>query len=68
MISDNILTAKEVAAEFGDFFTENRLRLWRWRGGGPRYSKLGRRCVYRRADVSAWIEANSRSRTGGLKR
>ena len=32
-------------------------------GGGPTYSKLGRKVVYRRADVEAWIEANLHTRT-----
>jgi len=57
------LTPTEVAEEFGDFFSESRLRQWRWRGGGPAYTKCGRRCLYRRADIVAWLEANTRSCT-----
>lgn len=60
-----VLTATEVAAEFGEFLTEVRLRQWRYRGGGPAYTKLGRRCVYRRSDILAWLEANSRVSTRG---
>lgn len=33
------------------------LRYWRHRGTGPRSFKLGRRVMYRRADVDNWIEA-----------
>lgn len=41
----------------------NTLRNWRWRGGGPRFVKLGKRAVrYRRADVDAFIEAGSTSK------
>ena len=32
------------------------LRYWRHVGTGPASAKLGRRVVYRRADVEAWIE------------
>ena len=32
------------------------LRYWRHIGTGPASAKLGRRVVYRRADVEAWIE------------
>lgn len=44
------------------------LRYWRHVGTGPRSFKLGRRVVYRRADLEAWIsaqaEADSRRRAG----
>ncbi|SDY87247.1 DNA binding domain-containing protein, excisionase family [Modestobacter sp. DSM 44400] len=33
------------------------LRYWRHLGCGPRSFRLGRRVVYRRADLLAWIEA-----------
>jgi predicted DNA-binding transcriptional regulator AlpA len=33
------------------------LRYWRHLGTGPRSFRLGRRVVYRLADVRAWIEA-----------
>lgn len=33
------------------------LAYWRHVGGvGPKWAKLGRRVVYRRADVESWIE------------
>ena len=32
------------------------LRYWRHLGTGPRSFRLGRRVVYRLADVHAWIE------------
>lgn len=32
------------------------LRFWRHEGRGPKSAKLGRRIVYREADVLAWID------------
>ena len=34
------------------------LRYWRHLGTGPRSFRLGRRVVYRRGDIDAWIENN----------
>ena len=36
---------------------EATLRFWRHVGTGPPSAKLGRRVVYREADVIAWIDA-----------
>jgi excisionase family DNA binding protein len=33
------------------------LRYWRHMGTGPRSLRLGRRVLYRRDDLRAWIEA-----------
>lgn len=35
------------------------LRIWRVKGCGPRYVKLGRSVKYRRADVAAWLNERS---------
>lgn len=32
------------------------LAYWRHRGEGPRFAKVGKRVLYRRADVLVWIE------------
>ncbi len=34
------------------------LEKWRLTGGGPPFRRLGRRIVYRLADLRAWVEAN----------
>lgn len=39
--------------------TENALAQERWRGDGPRYLKLGRRVLYRAADLAAWLDAHT---------
>lgn len=43
------------------------LRYWRGRGEGPASARVGRRVVYRKADVEAWIAAQfvSDGRRGG---
>jgi predicted DNA-binding transcriptional regulator AlpA len=52
----NSLQAAEVLA-----VTEQCLRKWRCLGTtGPKYSKLGKFVRYRRSDLDAWIEQNSR--------
>lgn len=33
------------------------LAYWRHRGEGPRYAKVGKRVLYRREDVEAWLES-----------
>lgn len=43
--------------------TRRALQNMRWRGGGPRYVKLGRRVLYDRADLEAWIQQNKRGDT-----
>jgi predicted DNA-binding transcriptional regulator AlpA len=35
-------------------------------GTGPRFVKLGRRVLYRRADVLAWIAANTHASTSAV--
>lgn len=36
---------------------EGTLRFWRNRGKGPKSAKVGRRIMYREADVLAWVDA-----------
>lgn len=43
--------------------TLEKLRLY---GGGPPFSKLGRRVVYRVADLDAWLAANLRRSTSDV--
>lgn len=48
-----LLRVDQVSAMTG--VPENTLRYWRHVGTGPRSAKLGRRIVYREADVTDWI-------------
>lgn len=50
-----LLRLSEVAEITG--IPEATLRFWRHQGTGPKSARLGRRVVYREADVQAWIDA-----------
>jgi predicted DNA-binding transcriptional regulator AlpA len=51
----------EAAAHIGlSASTLTKLRVF---GGGPRYIKLGRRVVYDRGDLDAWLDAHKRANT-----
>jgi excisionase family DNA binding protein len=41
------------------------LRYWRHLGSGPRSFRLGRRVLYRRADLRTWIDARADQIIGG---
>jgi predicted DNA-binding transcriptional regulator AlpA len=59
--SQRVLRTRE-AAQYceSSASTFEKLRL---RGGGPVYSKIGRRVVYRVEDLDAWLAANRRVST-----
>ena len=46
--------------------SERTLERWRVEGSGPAFVKAGRKCLYRMADVDAWLSANRRTSTGDL--
>jgi predicted DNA-binding transcriptional regulator AlpA len=50
---DDLLTTAEVAQITRS--PVSTLRYWRHLGTGPHSFRLGRRVVYRRADVAAWL-------------
>jgi predicted DNA-binding transcriptional regulator AlpA len=35
------------------------LAMWRHKGRGPRYLKIGRSCFYRPSDIEAWLDAQA---------
>lgn len=61
------VTTEEVADAFPfwnrDFWTKLRVR-----GGGPRYYNVGRRVLYRLAEVEEWIAAHAAQSTAEAKR
>lgn len=57
-----LLRLEEVAALTG--IPANTLRYWRATDTGPKSARLGRRVVYREADVIAWIDAQFESAAG----
>lgn len=51
---EKLLRIEDVEAMTG--ISANTLRFWRHQKSGPKSAKLGRRVVYREADVIAWID------------
>ncbi len=45
--------------------SERTLEAWRSQGKGPRYMKIGGRCVYRLEDVEAYEAAHLHANTSG---
>lgn len=62
--TDPLLTTDETAALL--LSNTNTLAFWRQRKTGPKWAKLGRRVVYRRSDVLAWIDAQFAAAEGGV--
>src|SRR4051812_491957 len=67
---EDLLTTAEVAQIMRS--PVSTLRYWRHLGTGPHSFRLGRRVVYRRADVTAWLleqsEAGRAERAGRAAR
>ena len=49
----DLMNPTEVATQIRS--TPSTLAYWRHIGKGPKYAKVGRRVVYRREDVEAWL-------------
>lgn len=62
MTEDDPLWTDEEVAEFLGNSTDT-LRAWRHKGGGPVFTKAGRKAKYFRSDVIAWLRENRYSRT-----
>lgn len=62
-MTDPILTVNQVSDETG--VPVGTLRYWRHAGTGPESFKLGRRVVYRRSAIDAWISAQQVATTRG---
>jgi len=50
----DLMRVEDVAQETG--ISVNTLRYWVTQGTGPKSAKVGRRRMYRRADVQAWLD------------
>ena len=60
--NDKVLTARQVAEEYG--FSTVTLQRWRTDGTGPAYVKLGKRRVgYLAADLQRWVESRRATST-----
>ena len=60
-MSDELLTPKQVQAEYG--FAPQTLAQWRWMNLGPSYIKQspgrGGRIKYKRSAIEQWLEAHT---------
>lgn len=59
--SASVLRTRAAAAYCGS--SESTFEKLRLSGGGPIYSKIGRRVVYRVEDLDAWLAAHRRRST-----
>lgn len=62
---DQLLTEKEAAALI--CYSDRALQNWRYRGGGPKYVKIGRMVRYQRRDILQFIEDRKRLHTSQNK-
>ncbi len=60
-MSDQLLTTDLLAAELG--MHPMTLARWRCDGEGPAFVKIGSAVRYRRSDVDAWLDAQTRTST-----
>ena len=54
------LTGEEIERETNGRIKKKTLDHWRMQGKGPPYFKVGRRVLYRRADVERWLADQGR--------
>jgi DNA-binding transcriptional MerR regulator len=54
-----LISTRELAVQLG--IPVSTLRFWRKRGEGPPGFKIGKRVVYRTADVARWLEEQRRT-------
>lgn len=55
---DDLITSDEFARELG--LRNQTLMAWRTMGRGPHFHKVGRRVMYSRKDIAAWLETQRR--------
>lgn len=58
---EQLLTTEEVATKLR--LAPATLVIWRTRGTGPEFLKIGHKVAYREADVAAWLAQRQRRNT-----
>ncbi len=58
--ASDLIHQHDVPAYLNGAVSVQTLTNWRYRGVGPRYTKIGRKVLYRRADLDAWLTAQAR--------
>ncbi|WP_071693986.1 helix-turn-helix domain-containing protein [Halomonas sp. QHL1] len=61
--SIKLLNTTEAANQLG--LKKNTLEIWRWRGCGPAYKKIGNSVRYSESDLLDYIESQTRNSTSG---
>lgn len=56
LITKELLTTKDLAEILG--VKPNTINVWRLKGYGPKYHKLGYLVRYKREDVEKWMDEN----------
>lgn len=56
-----LLSAKEAATLLG--LSPQTLAVWRLRGAGPAFCKLGSRCLYAPDEIERWVSERRRTST-----
>lgn len=63
---DDLLTIEEVMAIIHK--PKQTLAMWRFYKKGPAFIKLGRSVLYRRSELSRWLDENTHQSTGEYAR
>lgn len=66
MTADDLITDTDTAALL--HVSKGTLSQWRYLGTGPSYFKVGRRCLYSRERVLAWLSEQERQGTAEVAR
>lgn len=61
-MDNELLTPVELGTMLGK--SPASLSQWRYMGIGPRFIKAGRVIRYRRSDIDAWLDQQTRQQTG----
>lgn len=59
-MTDELLRPADVEATYGNGLNARTLERLRRDGGGPAWFGIGRRVIYRRSDVDAWLAQQTR--------
>lgn len=52
---DLLIDGRQLASWLG--LSPRTIEVWRWKGGGPKYRKVGRYVRYRKGVVREWMES-----------